>query len=71
METSTQGHHDKRLFATHHHEFVDTPLVDSEPFQAHRLEEVSIELNANFDIWKTVNQRAEIFRQLFLNQWLI
>jgi pyrimidine deaminase RibD-like protein len=56
---------------THHHEFIDSPLVDAEPLQAHGLEEVAEELNANFDVGKAVDERAEIFGELLLHQRLV
>jgi hypothetical protein len=70
METTTT--HPRSLFAiTHHHEFIDPPLVDAEPLQAHRFEKVSEELNSNFDIGKAVDERAEIFGEFLLNERLI
>lgn len=56
---------------THHHEFIDSPLVDAEPLQAHRFEKVSVELNTNFDVGKTVDERAEIFGEFLLHQRLV
>ena len=55
METFTLQGHLTWLPTTYHHEFVEAPLIDAKPFQAHCLEEVTEELNANFNIRKAVN----------------
>lgn len=56
METLKRQGHLTVLPITYHHEFVNPPLIDSKPFQAHCFEEVTVELNTNFDVWKAVNQ---------------
>lgn len=56
---------------THHHELIDSPLIDTEPLQAHGLEEVLKELYAYFRIGKAVNQRAEILGEFLLHEWLV
>lgn len=45
---------------THHHKFINTPLINAEPFQTHRFKEVAKELDTDFNIRKAVNQRAEV-----------
>lgn len=56
METLKRQGHLTVLPITYHHEFVNPPLIDSKPFQAHCFQEVTVELNTNFDVWKAVNQ---------------
>lgn len=56
---------------THHHEFIDAPLIDAEPLQTHRLEEVPVELDADFDVGKAVNESAEVLCELLLHERLI
>ena len=41
---------DKRKIYTHHHKFVDAPLIDSEPLDAHCFHERPEELNTHLDV---------------------
>lgn len=46
-------------------------MIDTEPLKTHGFEEILKELNANFDVCKAVNERAQILCELLLHERLV